>query len=221
MRKTSWRSVAIDLGMLALALLAEQAEAGAKDAAKDLTGVYRTNAMEIGGGLMLGADGTFDYGLSYGAIDELASGTWRREGDSVFLTTEPAVKQAELSLVARRELPEGITVGLELPEGLSRQYFSLLLSYVDGRNEEIQLGEQGLTIEDPGKQQPVSVRLILPIYSLASEVIPVPRAKGISLGFRFVPNDLGKADFKRERLKIEDDRLILERFSRQIEFVRE
>src|SRR3954468_21471494 len=39
--------------------------------------------------LRLHADGHFEYGLAYGALDEEATGRWRRVGNHVFLTTSP------------------------------------------------------------------------------------------------------------------------------------
>lgn len=41
--------------------------------------------MEVGSQITLRANGTFDYMLAYGAADELASGCWSREGNTVVL----------------------------------------------------------------------------------------------------------------------------------------
>ena len=37
---------------------------------------------EVGSELLLKDDGTFEFMLAYGALDRLAQGTWRQEGDS-------------------------------------------------------------------------------------------------------------------------------------------
>jgi len=46
---------------------------------------YLHGVMEVGSELLLKPDGHFDYMLAYGALDELASGCWSREGGTVTL----------------------------------------------------------------------------------------------------------------------------------------
>ena len=46
---------------------------------------YLSGVMEVGSEPRRRADGRFDYMLAYGALDELASGCWSREGGSVTL----------------------------------------------------------------------------------------------------------------------------------------
>lgn len=218
MDKSAELRCAIMSAMLAITGIADGAIA--RDQAT-LAGTYTAHAMEMGGGLLLREDGRFEYGMSYGAIDEAGSGTWRRDGDMVLLTSEPAVKPASLKLVARQDRPNGLVVSLKLPDGFSRQYFSALLTYADGRSEELQLREDGLTLDNLPNPRPVILRLILPIYSVESEVVALPPDGGAYLTFRFDPNDIGKADFRAAPLRIAGDKLLLERFDREIEFVRD
>lgn len=59
-------------------------EAGAPDAA--LVGhYYLSGVMETGSELLLRADGTYDWYISYGAVDLFSDGTWGRRGDAVVL----------------------------------------------------------------------------------------------------------------------------------------
>ena len=46
---------------------------------------YLHGVMEVGSELLLKADGRFEYMLAYGALDELASGCWTRNGATVTL----------------------------------------------------------------------------------------------------------------------------------------
>jgi hypothetical protein len=46
---------------------------------------YLRGVMEVGSELLLLPNGRFDYMLAYGALDELASGCWSREGGVVTL----------------------------------------------------------------------------------------------------------------------------------------
>jgi hypothetical protein len=55
----------------------------------DLAGHYYLRSVrEVGSELVLGTDGRFRFGLSYGAVDQMAEGTWVREGDTVLLQTD-------------------------------------------------------------------------------------------------------------------------------------
>lgn len=51
-------------------------------------GVYDGGQMEMAAGLELSRDGRFRYGLSYGALDEAASGTWSVTADTVTLVVQ-------------------------------------------------------------------------------------------------------------------------------------
>jgi len=53
-----------------------------------LAGVYDGGQMEIAAALELTKDGHFRYALSYGALDEMASGRWTAEKGTVVLSVE-------------------------------------------------------------------------------------------------------------------------------------
>lgn len=69
------------------------AEVGKPDAA--LAGhYYLSGVMETGSELLLKADGRFDWYISYGAVDQMASGRWGRTGQTVTLSVDvPATDQ--------------------------------------------------------------------------------------------------------------------------------
>lgn len=46
---------------------------------------YLSGAMETGSELMLRPDGSFDWYISYGSVDQAAKGTWTRDGDAILL----------------------------------------------------------------------------------------------------------------------------------------
>jgi hypothetical protein len=56
-----------------------------------LAGVYDGGQMEIAAALELKPDGRFNYALSYGALDEQATGRWTISGDRVLLSSNPVV----------------------------------------------------------------------------------------------------------------------------------
>lgn len=181
-------------------------------------GTYDGHQMEMAAGLELNGDGRFRYGLSYGALDEEAAGRWESDGTNIFLTSDP-VTPPRFTLERKAAAPAGdFVVKLEVPHGLSPQYFDVRLTFADGRTGQSQLREEGLVLPlEPGEQV-VSATLLLAVYDLQSESFPVGAGGGTEAVFRFAPNDLGKVAFARAPLKIDKSDLLLERYDRLIRF---
>src|SRR5215472_17833262 len=86
-----------------------------------VVGTYDGHQMEIAAGLELEADGRFRYGLSYGALDEEATGKWTMSGVQVLLTSDP-VTAPRFVLVSRGRAIDGVLkLSLDVPKGMSRQ----------------------------------------------------------------------------------------------------
>ncbi len=170
-----------------------------------LVGVYDGHQMEMAAGLELGRDGRFRYGLAYGALDEEAAGTWVAEQDHV------GQKQAEAGT---------LHITLDLPQGLSPQYFDVVVESAHGRLNGAQLTDEGATLSFEASDPPVRVRLLLPVFALRGDFVPIDPAKGYWLAFRFEPNDLGKVDFRATPLRIDHGDLLLVRHDREIRFRR-
>src|SRR5207248_1959690 len=93
-----------------------------------LVGTYDGHQMEIAAALELLADGRFRYGLAYGALDEEAAGKWIVRGDHVLLTSDP-VRAPRFVLVSQgKGAPGVLRVDLDVPKGLSRQYFDAVIT---------------------------------------------------------------------------------------------
>ena len=106
-----------------------------------LAGIYDGGQPEVAAGLALGSDRRFSYGLSYGALDERAEGRWEADRGKVYLTSNP-VKAPELVLLGERASPDSLyRIELDLPAGLSRQYFDARIELADGQVVEQQLDE--------------------------------------------------------------------------------
>lgn len=209
----SCRMALFGLPLVVLAAVAPALAAG-QDA---LAGSYDGGQPEIVAALVLEPEGRFRYALSSGAVDEKAEGTWIRAEDTVMLTSDP-VKPPSLTIVERRDAPSGLVeIDLELPSGLTRQYFDAEFLFADGRTMRRQLGEGGL--EHRG-ETPVAVTLRLPMFDLSSGPVRLPGPGGHRLRFRFEPNDLLDVAFARTPLRIDGADLILERHDRAIRFRR-
>jgi hypothetical protein len=213
------RSYAVAL--VALFLLVTATGSGPATAqAGSLAGVYDGGQMEIAAALELKPDGRFNYGLSYGALDEQAAGRWTVNGDRVLLSSNPVVAP-RLFLVSRGRGPEGmLQLNLDVPRGVSRQYFDAMITRGNGQTEKVQLSEEGLSLPFARTDPPSEVRLVLQIFRVASEPVKLDPSSGYAVQFRFEPNDIGKIDFRAEALRIVNGDLVLDRHGRTLRFRR-
>jgi hypothetical protein len=211
--------------MLAIAgstvlLLATALAAPAAAQSTSLVGTYDGGQMEIAAGLELGADHRFRYALSYGALDEEAAGTWTVSGSQILLTSDPVVAP-RFVLVSHGGSADGVLqISLDVPKGVSRQYFDAVITSTDGQIQRKQLGDDGLSWRFTSADVPISIRMLLSVFSVISEPIQVDPRSGYSLRFRFEANDLGKVAFQATPLRIVNGKLLLDRHGRTISFKR-
>ena len=165
--------------------------------AQKLVGVYDGHQMEMAVGLELKADGRFEYGLSYGAIDEQAAGRWTVSGGKLLLTSDP-VKAPRFTFVGQKPAAAGsLEISLDVPKGMSAQYFDGMYITAKNHGDREQLRDDGLRSWPIDKADPpIKAAVALPMFELHSDPVTIDPANGYSLQFRFEPNDLGKVDFK-------------------------
>lgn len=190
------------------------------DAGQALIGIYDGGQMEMAAGLELRGDGRFRYALSYGALDEEAEGRWSVTGGTVVLTSD-RVTPPRLVLVEQRTAPDRqVLVKLDLPPGMSGQYFRVEFGLADGSAVDHQLTEQGELPPSTSSARATSVTLVLPIAGLSSVPVRLSGDRGYRLRFRFEPNDLGKVAFAGTVLQIDGKDILLRRHDRTIRFRR-
>jgi hypothetical protein len=205
---------------LAMAATISSSAAGqsAPASSSPLVGTYDGHQMEMAVGLELRADGRFDYGLSYGALDESASGTWRVDGNIVLLTSDP-VTPPKFTLLEQRPISGGkMHLVLDLPKGWTRQYFDAEIGLADGRFVGGQLSDDSDAISLAPGDRPVSLRLALGVYDLRSDTFRLDGTAASTIHVRFEPNDLGKVAFAKTPLRIDKGNLLLDRYGRSIVF---
>jgi hypothetical protein len=184
-------------------------------AAPAIAGEYSANQTEIAAGLQLSTDGRFRYALSYGALDESAEGRWSERDCVLYLTSDP-VKAPEFALIAREPAPDRrARIAVEPAGGLPEQLFSFVVRYAGGRAEE--LGPSPITFD--GEEVPVAVTPLLSVFEVAGTEVPFGR--GVSLRFRFTPNDLGRVAFADTPLAQQDGAWVLQRHGRTLRFRRQ
>jgi hypothetical protein len=194
------RAVARSLAMvLAVLILAASAAAPvrAQDEGGDLAGLYTGSQAEVGAMLELDENGRYRYELSYGALDEWSAGTWTKQGDAVVLQSDPYVAPA-FEMSEQGPASGGLTVTMDLPNGLDPQYFAVTLHRKDGSAAFESMTSVGLEIP-MGDNPVVSLRPVLPVMDLMGPSFAVPEG-GAALKIAFRPNDLGFAGFSGEVL---------------------
>lgn len=183
-------------------------------------GLYDGNQMEMAVGLELAQDGRFRYALSYGALDEQAEGRWTDQDGAVLLTSDPVTPPRYVFLGQKPTEPNRITIVLDVPDGVSRQYFDAVMRMRHGEVRVRQFAEEGLTMIFDREFPPEEVAIQLQVYGLVSDPVTIDPARGYGLGFRFEPNDIGKVAFENEALRKDGADLLLERHGRTIRFRR-
>jgi hypothetical protein len=221
--KSSAISLAFLLGFLGAHfapayLLPAYAETNDQVSSRTLVGTYDGDQMEIAAGLELKGDHHFRYALSYGALDEEAAGTWTVHGDQLLLTSAPVVPPCFVLVSQSEGTDAKLQINLDVPSGMSQQYFDALITNTNGATERKQLGEAGLVSEFPTTSKPANIRLLLSIFDVVSEPVKLDSKSGYSLRFRFEPHDLGKVAFQATPLKIVGGELLLDRHGRTIRF---
>jgi hypothetical protein len=186
----------------------------------DLSGLYVTRQMEMGGALELRADGRFLYQLDYGAASESAEGKWARHGNAIELTSDPMPKSPDFALVRDEDAPAGqLYVGLE-DAAFTWSPLDVIVS-IDGEAEPVLVqAEADGRVAVPAGKHASSVRLMVPVYSVAGTPVALSGDRGHRLLFRFEPNDLGKAAFRAERLYMDGSSLVMFRYETKIVFRR-
>lgn len=198
-----------------------QAPAGLRADDACIAGTYNGAASEIAARVLLQDDGSFDYLLIYGALDEQASGRWSTRDGKVLLTSDP-VTEPELTLVEERPAgDDDLHIELDVPGWLSRQYFDAVLDMSDGSVATVQFAEEGLIVPAADFANAVRLRILLPIANLASDPHALTGTGGQTLRYRFRQNDLGKVAFAGKPLAIEPGALVLERHERRLRLLRE
>ena len=177
-----------------------------------LPGEYDGGQMEVAARLLLKPDGHFNYEPAYGALDEAAEGTWDFKDGAVFLTTVPAVIPPRFVVESDRPDPRGgLWVKLsngQVLEGAPQRLY--LLYGKDDPPDMVEVGADG-HVPLPGNRWPSAIVPEIPVYPIPSQPIPITGKGGHLIILRFEANDIGKADFRAQRLSIDGGVLVMPR----------
>ena len=185
-----------------------------------LAGVYETHQMEVAAGLELKPDGRFRYALSYGATDEEAEGDWTFDGKVIRLTSNPMPKAPSFELMRDDPAPKGeLSMRLEDPGFEWGHGLEALAKGESNQLFEISADDSG-QVDLAGKPAIRAIAPEMPAYGPTGQVFPLSTDRGHRLLFRFHANDLGKARFDRQEVRLNGTDLVIERYDTIFRFVK-
>lgn len=206
--------------LLALALLA----AAPPPPPPDPVGRYRLRGeQDVASVLILARDGRFHYALAAGALDEEATGRWRRIGGEIRLTTIPKpVPPSFAAGPATRKADAPLALHVTWRDGRYAVGTDLRIDFANGDPLETYVGGPDVwTMPAEETRRPVAVTLALGIFGFRSQRFPIDAARANELHFVITPHDLGRVDFEDLPLEVEPGRLVMRRGGGRLLYVKE
>lgn len=158
-------------------------------------GRYVHSEMELGAGLWLKADGTFQYGLTVGSLDETARGRWTARGNRITLANDrPPVPPAITAGEAKRDASTTLRLTVTTGSGRGVPGVDLVVGLAGGKTVEGYTQVEGWDLPAGTTGEPRWVMFSMPSYGLHSARFPIDRAAGNALTFVLAPNDIGVVD---------------------------
>jgi len=181
-------------------LLAATASAASQSADSPAGHYYLRGVREVGSELLLRPDGKFEYMLAYGAADYMASGTWKRDGDSVVLNTEGKDEPPFKLLRSSAAKSSGIRVILKRPGGQPVPNIDVMLKtdtgFLNARTD-----SDGVAMFE-SSQPAKSVMFEIRVYNFRSKPVDLNPAHN-EFQFQINGEAITTVQFKDERLKID------------------
>ena len=209
--------IAIASATPAVAQEPEQQASAEDRAPPDFAGRYDGSSFETAMGIQLNEDGTWQWGLSVGALDMRAEGTWEisedEQGYRVDFTSAPTPVFPEFRFLSLERLPDGPLVQVILPDGEPFQYADAILECEDAETVVSQIYAEGWRPEPGECDEPVALTVIQPSYNVQSERYVLEELDwepGMTVFFEFKPNDLGVMDLTGMIGRLQDGILTVE-----------
>ncbi|WP_448661784.1 hypothetical protein ACG3SL_14025 [Sphingomonas sp. CJ20] len=209
---------------LPLPVSAQPAVAGtvARDPIPDaVAGDYVHSEMELVAGIRLAPDGSFQYGLTVGSLDERAQGRWKRVGARIELTSTPRPVAPEIVAGPVEQAPgEPFAIRLLAPNGQDIPGIDLLIGFDKGEPLESYVAGGPWSLPAGEGRVPQSVTFFKRAYRIQSARLPLRAQAGTIATFRLIPNDFGVVDLTGAYLEADGTDLILHRPEGEMRFRR-
>lgn len=195
--------------------------AAAAQTPASLAGDYVHSQMELVAGIRLNADGTFQYGLTVGSLDERAQGRWKRTGNKIELMSDPRpVAPTVTAGPIEENLGKPFAVRLVAPNGSDVPAIDVTIAFDTGEPLTDYTRGEPWHLPAEERRTPRSISFAKPYYRLQSEPLPLDAKPGRTATFLLTPNDFGVADLTGTTLEIEGTTLTLHRQGGTMRFKR-
>lgn len=194
--------------------------AAAQAAPPDLVGRYRlAEDHDAAGELVVSADGHFDYGLAYGALDEEAHGRWQRQGNQICLYTQPRPVPPVMSRTpAAQAAGQAATLMVVWPDGRGIPGVDFRIGFDSGDPVEGYTQEDGFTLSPAEHRVPRWIELYEPINRIRAPRFALDSRDAGKLRVTLTPNDLGMVDFEGACLEAAGQGVVLHRAEGDMHF---
>ncbi|EJU14792.1 hypothetical protein LH128_02234 [Sphingomonas sp. LH128] len=195
---------------VAQAALAESAPAQSVEMSP--AGEYVHSEMELVAGIRLNKDGTFEYGLTVGSLDERAKGRWALAGGHIELTSDPRPIAPTIT-AARVDAAPGQPFAFRLlaPNGTDVPGVDFSIDFDIGDPLQDYTNGSAWRLPADETRTPRFVTFAMPTYHLRSPRMPLDARAGTIANFALIPNDFGVADLTGVVAEIAGDTLTLHR----------
>ena len=180
---------------------------------EDLAGHYiLRGVMEVGSELLLKSDGTFEYGLSYGAADYWAKGTWRHEKNSVVLNSTGR-KEAPFRLLRSEAGEPGTTrVWVIGKNGLGIEDIQVSLQAADQHFEATTTSDGSALFPDVANARTINFEV--PVYAIKAGPFELDSSRN-DFYFEIDGDSIAQVFFKDERLAIDGKKLVMKYWNKE------
>ncbi len=205
---------AVSIALFCLAYPADAQNSPTPDSAQRaaVAGDYVHSERELVAGIRLNPDGTFQYGLTVGSLDERAQGRWRVSGNRIEFTSDPRPVAPTIT-PGKTVTATGEPFALRVltPNGGDMPGVDLLLEFDSGEPLESYMAGHPWTLPPEEARTPKFVTFSMPSYRLRSERLPLEARPGTITTFILTPNDFGVADLTGTHADLQDGTLTLHR----------
>ena len=158
-------------------------------------GKYVHSEMELVAGLWLKADGTFQYWLTVGSLDETAKGRWTASGSRIQLVNDHPVKPPTITPgPAAKDASTKLHLKIVTPSGRGVPGVDLTVGLADSKTEEGYTQADGWTLPAGQTGKPRWVSFSMDSYRLQSPRFPIDLGAANMLTYLLTPNDIGVVD---------------------------
>ncbi len=184
-------------------------------------GKYLHSEMELAAGLWLKPDGTFEYFLTVGSLDEAAAGRWTATGDRIVLINDPVPVPPTITRGSAK-LDPATTLRLQvvLPSGRGVQAVDVVVGFDSGDPEQGYTQTEGWQLPEDEKRKPQWVQLSMSSYGLVSPRFSIDVSRANALTFTLTPNDIGTVDLRNANVMVKGNVISLVRDGRTMTFER-